>query len=311
MPGDYQVKFTLPNNDYIFSKANQGNNPEINSKVDSTGLTNINVPTLRTENFDVDAGLTTNGKVEIQKLSGQKALSDAVYSIKDSTGTEVTKVTTAENGLVTAEGLSPGKYTATEITAPIGYQKNPRPKSFTIVYGNTEPVKLTFQNIEKMGAIMIFKQDGATKKGLENAIFTVETENGRIVKTVKSNEKGYALASNLLPGTYIVKETAAPEGYEKSNNEMRVTIPFNPQGPVNVTFSDTKIKVPPTPTPNPTPSGTDGNTTDGIVIKEVDKNVKTKKGNLPETGDSTNKNVLFGGALLATAGIALMYRRNN
>ncbi|MBC1528662.1 LPXTG cell wall anchor domain-containing protein, partial [Listeria seeligeri] len=52
-------------------------------------------------------------------------------------------------------------------------------------------------------------------------------------------------------------------------------------------------------------------TTDGIVIKEVDKNVKTKKGNLPETGDSTNKNVLFGGALLATAGIALMYRRNN
>lgn len=307
LPGDYQVKFTLPNNDYIFSKANQGNNPEINSKVDSTGLADVNIPTLRTENFDVDAGLTTNGKVEIQKLSGQKALSDAVYSIKDSTGTEVTKVTTAENGFGTAEGLPPGKYTATEITAPIGYQKNPRPKSFTIVYGNTDPVKLTFQNIEKMGAIMIFKQDGATKKGLENAIFTVETENGKVIKKVTSNAKGYALASNLPPGTYIVKETAAPEGYEKSNKEMRVTIPFNPQGPVNVTFSDTKIKV----TPTPTPSGTDGNTTDGIIIKEVDKNAKTKKGNLPQTGDSTNKNVLFGGALLATAGIALMYRRNN
>ncbi|EAG5172605.1 cell surface protein, partial [Listeria monocytogenes] len=249
LPGDYQVKFTLPNNDFIFSKANQGNDTTLNSKPDKTGIASVNVPNLKSENFDMDAGITTNGKVEIQKFSGDKALSGAVYAIKDNSQSEVAKITTGQNGTGTAEGLSPGKYTATEVTAPLGYQKNPTPKTFTITYGDTNPVKLTFQNVEKTGSITIFKQDEANKKGLANAVFDVKSTDGTTLKKVTTNSKGYALAENLQPGTYVITEATAPPGFEKSTKEIRVTIPFNPQKTINITFSDNKIMVPKKPTP--------------------------------------------------------------
>ncbi|MBC8844679.1 cell surface protein, partial [Escherichia coli] len=85
-----------------------------------------------------------------------------------------------------------GKYTATEVTAPLGYQKNPTPKTFTITYGDTNPVKLTFQNVEKTGSITIFKQDEANKKGLANAVFDVKSTDGTTLKKVTTNSKGYA-----------------------------------------------------------------------------------------------------------------------
>ncbi|MCD2248255.1 LPXTG cell wall anchor domain-containing protein [Listeria marthii] len=297
LPGDYQVKFTIPDNNYIFSKANQGNNPAINSKPDKTGIAKVNVPNLKSENFDIDAGITTNGKVEIQKLSGDKALSGAVYTIKDKSQSEVAKITTNQNGTGTAEGLPPGNYTATEVTAPLGYQKNTTPKKFTITYGDTNPVKLTFQNTEKTGAINIFKQDESNKTGLANAVFEVKATDGTTLKKGTTNNSGYALVGNLLPGTYVITEIAAPSGYEKSTKEIRVTIPFNPQATINVTFSDKKITVPPKPSP------ANGSTS----VKVIDKAADTKA--LPQTGDSSDSATIFTGLLAIIASGLFMYRR--
>ncbi|MBC2330102.1 SpaA isopeptide-forming pilin-related protein [Listeria swaminathanii] len=297
LPGDYQVKFTIPDNNFIFSKANQGNNPAINSKPDKTGIAKVNVPNLKSENFDIDAGITTNGKVEIQKFSGDKALSGAVYTIKDKSQSEVAKITTNQNGTGTAEGLPPGNYTATEVTAPLGYQKNTTPKKFTITYGDTNPVKLTFQNTEKMGAINIFKQDESNKTGLANAVFEVRATDGTTLKKGTTNNSGYALVGNLLPGTYVITEIAAPSGYEKSTKEIRVTIPFNPQATINVTFSDKKIIVPPKPSP------ANGSTS----VKLIDKAADTKA--LPQTGDSSDSVTIFTGLLTIIASALFMYRR--
>lgn len=297
LPGDYQVKFTLPNNDFIFSKANQGNDTTLNSKPDKTGIASVNVPNLKSENFDMDAGITTNGKVEIQKFSGDKALSGAVYAIKDNSQSEVAKITTGQNGTGTAEGLPPGKYTATEVTAPLGYQKNPTPKTFTITYGDTNPVKLTFQNVEKTGSITIFKQDEANKKGLANAVFDVKSTDGTTLKKVTTNSKGYALAENLQPGTYVITEATAPPGYEKSTKEIRVTIPFNPQKTINITFSDNKIMVPKKPTP-----------TKGSTVVKVSGET-TKITALPQTGDSSNSSTIFIGLLIVVASGLFVYRR--
>ncbi|HAC3669710.1 TPA_asm: LPXTG cell wall anchor domain-containing protein [Listeria monocytogenes] len=297
LPGDYQVKFTLPNNDFIFSKANQGNDTTLNSKPDKTGIASVNVPNLKSENFDMDAGITTNGKVEIQKFSGDKALSGAVYAIKDNSQSEVAKITTGQNGTGTAEGLPPGKYTATEVTAPLGYQKNQTPKTFTITYGDTNPVKLTFQNVEKTGSITIFKQDEANKKGLANAVFDVKSTDGTTLKKVTTNSKGYALAENLQPGTYVITEATAPPGYEKSTKEIRVTIPFNPQKTINITFSDNKIMVPKKPTP-----------TKGSTVVKVSGET-TKITALPQTGDSSNSSTIFIGLLIVVVSGLFVYRR--
>ncbi|MBC2260011.1 LPXTG cell wall anchor domain-containing protein [Listeria sp. FSL L7-0091] len=299
LPGNYQVRFNLPNNSYIFSKANQGTDTSINSKPDKTGITKVNVPTLRSENFDIDAGLTTNGKVEIQKISGNKALSGAVYTIKDESGLEVAKITTDKNGIGTATGLPPEKYTVTELTAPTGYQINTTPKSFTITYGDTKPAKLIFQNTEKTGAIKIFKQDETTKTGLAKAVFNIKTTAGTMLKNVTTNSSGFALVENLLPGTYVITEKIAPPGYEKSAKEIHVTIPFNPQETIDVTFNDKKIKVTPKPTPE------NRNTTS---VKVTDK--ATDISALPQTGDSSDFTMIVIGVFTTIASGLFIYRRN-
>ncbi|MBF2574605.1 LPXTG cell wall anchor domain-containing protein [Listeria welshimeri] len=306
LPGEHQVKFTLPDDRFIFSKSNQGDNTEINSKPDKTGIATVNVPNLKSENFDVDAGITTNGKVEIQKLSGDKALSGAVYSIKDSSASEVAKITTDNLGKGSAEGLPPGNYTATEVTAPTGYVKNTTPKNFAITYGDTNPVNLVFQNTEKTGAIKIFKQDEQTKKGLASAVFSVKAEDGTTVKKATTDKDGYALIESLLPGTYLITEEEAPPGYSKSDKEIRVTIPFNPQEVVNVTFSDEKIKVTPkpTPTPTPTPPATAGDTP--VKVTET----ATKATVLPQTGDNSDTASIFLGMLVVATGGIVIFRKN-
>lgn len=304
LPGEHQVKFTLPDDCFIFSKSNQGDNTEINSKPDKTGIATVNVPNLKSENFDVDAGITTNGKVEIQKLSGDKALSGAVYSIKDSSASEVAKITTDNLGKGSAEGLPPGNYTATEVTAPTGYVKNTTPQNFAITYGDTNPVNLVFQNTEKTGAIKIFKQDEQTKKGLASAVFSVRAADGTTVKKATTDKDGYALIESLLPGTYLITEEEAPPGYSKSDKEIRVTIPFNPQEVVNVTFSDEKIKVTPKPTPTPTPPATAGDTP--VKVTETAKKATV----LPQTGDNSDTASIFLGMLVVATGGIVIFRKN-
>ncbi|MBC2277995.1 LPXTG cell wall anchor domain-containing protein [Listeria welshimeri] len=304
LPGEHQVKFTLPDDRFIFSNSNQGDNTGINSKPDKTGIATVNVPNLKSENFDVDAGITTNGKVEIQKLSGDKALSGAVYSIKDSSASEIAKITTDNLGKGAAEGLPPGNYTATEVTAPTGYVKNTTPKNFAITYGDTNPVNLVFQNTEKTGAIKIFKQDEQTKKGLASAVFSVKAADGTTVKKATTDKDGYALIENLLPGTYLITEEEAPPGYSKSDKEIRVTIPFNPQEVVNVTFSDEKIKVTPKPTPTPTPPATAGDTP--VKVTET----ATKATVLPQTGDNSDTASIFLGMLVVATGGIVIFRKN-
>lgn len=252
----------------------------------------------------MDAGITTNGKVEIQKLSGDKALSGAVYSIKDSSASEVAKITTDNLGKGSAEGLPPGNYTATEVTAPTGYVKNTTPKNFAITYGDTNPVNLVFQNTEKTGAIKIFKQDEQTKKGLASAVFSVKAADGTTVKKATTDKEGYALIESLLPGTYLITEEEAPPGYSKSDKEIRVTIPFNPQEVVNVTFSDEKIKVTPKPTPTPTPPATAGDTP--VKVTET----ATKATVLPQTGDNSDTASIFLGMLVVATGGIVIFRKN-
>ncbi|MBC1506964.1 hypothetical protein HCJ58_08275 [Listeria sp. FSL L7-1509] len=78
-------------------------------------------------------------------------------------------------------------------------------------------------------------------------------------------------------------------------------IPFNPQDQVHVTFSDTKIKVTPTPS-----NLSGGDKLDEMVIKEVNT-----KDTLSQTGDSGERKLLYTNALLTTRSVLLLYRRNH
>ena len=83
--------------------------------------------------------------------------------------------------------------------------------------------------------ITVFKYDQATAtgegdswtaKGLPGAIFTLYSDEDCtvVVDTATSDNDGYATFTGLDAGTYYLKETAAPEGYVKSDKALEVTI---------------------------------------------------------------------------------------
>lgn len=101
--------------------------------------------------------------------------------------------------------------------------------------------------------ITVFKYDQATAtgegdswtaKGLPGAIFTLYSDENCtvIVDTATSDNDGYATFSGLDAGTYYLKETAAPEGYVKSDKALEVTITVDTaDNTVSVSFANSLI----------------------------------------------------------------------
>ena len=101
--------------------------------------------------------------------------------------------------------------------------------------------------------ITVFKYDQATAtgegdswtaKGLPGAIFTLYSDENCtvIVDTATSDNDGYATFSGLDAGTYYLKETAAPEGYVKSDKALEVTITVDTaDNTVSVSFANSPI----------------------------------------------------------------------
>lgn len=65
---------------------------------------------------------------------------------------------------------------------------------------------------EFLGALKIMKV-GENREALKGAVFEVVSENGDFRQEITTTENGSATLNKLPPGTYIVKEIQAPEGY--------------------------------------------------------------------------------------------------
>lgn len=68
--------------------------------------------------------------------------------------------------------------------------------------------------------------DGNECYNLKDAEFTIYSDKAltKVVKTVKTDKKGYADIDGLKAGTYYVKETVPPKGYEISTETFSVTV---------------------------------------------------------------------------------------
>ena len=115
--------------------------------------------------------------------------------------------------------------------------------------------------------ITIVKKDQESGEVLQGVEFELLDENKNTVYTdLKTNEEGKIEISNLVPGTYYLKETKTIDGYELYEQLIRVDIKLNQE--VTVTVNNTKEDEPEIETSDKT-------------TKEV-KSLEVKK--LPVTG---------------------------
>lgn len=171
----------------------------------------------------VDKQLTVS-KTDI--TTGEE-LEGAELTVTDSEGNVIDSwISTTEPHIVT--GLVEGQtYILTEVTAPYGYELT-ESVEFT-VSTDKQTQKVIMEDAPIVASVMVNKVDSATGENIisRDFEFTIysDAECKNEITTVNANtEDGTALFDNLRYGTYYIKETKAPLGYELSDEVVEIII---------------------------------------------------------------------------------------
>lgn len=108
--------------------------------------------------------------------------------------------------------------------------------SYTITGGDAEAT------LTKAGWFKIQKTDGSTDKPLAGVVFTIYAEDGStIIQQAETQAQSPLVFKGLLPGSYILKETKAADGYHQhptwDPEEYRIKVSKNEKGKIIVTIN--------------------------------------------------------------------------
>lgn len=248
--------------------------------------------TPESQSFNVENGGTVTvefenilqrGAVRIEKSAeGETNLKGFMFEISGTSlnGTKYKETfQTDKNGIIKVKDLLVGDYTVKELTS---YKTEsyvlPADQLVSVQHGKTAAVNV--ENKKIRGSLEITKKsdDGKLLSGVTFGIFT---KDGKKVAEINTNDKGIALADNLIYGEYYLQELKTIDGYKLNDKKFHFTIHEN-----------------------------------GEVIKvEVinDKIHEIKQKDNPKTGDTSNVAgllVLLGVSGIGLAGSYLLKKRN-
>ncbi len=173
------------------------------------------------------------GKIKLKKTDASTgaALANAVFEVKNSSGTVVDTITTIADGTGTSKDLPYGTYTITEKTPPTGYKKWTDSKTVTISsHGQTVDVG-TITNTMITGTVVVTKYrkkmyDGMQEKTLQGATLELrKAGTTTVVGAAKGTDaNGQVMWTNIPFGTYDIYETKAPTGYQLGGKVGTVTV---------------------------------------------------------------------------------------
>ena len=165
--------------------------------------------------------------VVMKRDSNQQPLAGATFTLTltGSNQPDYTAVS-GEDGLVTFTDVADGSYTLAESEAPAGYIKDDATWTFNVSngvvsgndgtpYNNSDPLRIANEPAlaPELPDIVVWKTDGG-QNYLQGATFTLSKEDEMTpAYTATSDENGKVLFEGVADGTYVLEETAAPEGY--------------------------------------------------------------------------------------------------
>lgn len=173
------------------------------------------------------------GQVEITKIDKEDnsiKLENVEFEILDNENRVVDVLKTNKNGYAISKKIPIGKYYLKEIKTNNKYILNSTEIEINIKEDNI--LKLNVENEKIKGKIKIVKSSSSDsplfniKKGdyLSGVIFDIFNEDGKLIDSVTTNEKGQAISKELEIGRYKVKERTASKYYILNTNDFFVDI---------------------------------------------------------------------------------------
>ncbi len=258
LPGVYTLTETIAPDGYILSTETITITVTENGVADKVIMKNDRIPEVEVSKVDI-----TNNK----ELPGAKLV------IKDSEG-KVVKEWTSTNKTKKFK-LMPGTYTLSETYAPDGYILSTETISFTLK-ANGKLTKVTMKNVP-VGETVISKVDATNNEELPGAHLVIKNSNGEIVDEWTSTDVAHTV--KLMPGTYTLEETIAPEGYVLSKETITFTI--------NKDGIGSKVEMKNSPIPETEFSKVDGTT--GTELPGAHLELRDANGNLVDSWVSTTE----------------------
>lgn len=149
-------------------------------------------------------------------------------------------VVTNSEGIAVFQELPFGDYVIKETTGKEGYQVSVDTNVTVDSLGNKS---VTIVNKVIQCRIEITKQDGSSQP-LAGAEFSLIDSVGMVVKKGTTNDSGKLAFENVVYGDYTLRETKAPEGYNKAAditiNKSDINNAFNGTGVITKTIIDEK-----------------------------------------------------------------------
>ncbi|MBO5477539.1 MAG: Cys-Gln thioester bond-forming surface protein [Clostridia bacterium] len=185
-----------------------------------------------TENNQVVSKTVVNelieGKLKIIKVDeNDKPLEGVKFNILDANKKVIDTIVTDVNGVAVSKELEKGKYYYQEIEAPEGIIVDNTMYEFEVETDGQNVIKNMVNYYEK-GTLVIKKYD-SNNNVLSNVKFDILDENGNVVDTIVTDEKGVATSKKLIVGTYYYMEVEAPENVVIDKNKYEFSLTENNQ----------------------------------------------------------------------------------
>ncbi len=141
---------------------------------------------------------------------------------KDINGAPIPNMKTNASGIIDFTNLPYGTYTIKEVSAAPGYEQDNLVEINGIEVKDVNVTKVVTNEPIKT---VITKKDITDEKELKGAHIIITDEKGSTVDEYDTTEESHEIY--LGPGTYTLKETVAPEGYEKITTEFKFKVEVN------------------------------------------------------------------------------------
>ena len=149
-----------------------------------------------------------------------KPLAGASFGLFDAFGERFAVAESDENGMVRFAKVPYGSYTIRELSAPDGYLASREEITVTIDadYRSSDKPIATVKNHFKRVQFIKVDTSGKYLPGVEFSLINAVTH--EVVETAVSNDKGEFIFTKFDYGDWIIRETEAPEGYNRMEDYL-------------------------------------------------------------------------------------------